>query len=436
MSEKIYDTSQEQEKIILVGVATADGDDTQQSLEELEELGQTAGAVTVAKVIQNRERMHPGTYIGKGKIDEVAELVWEHDADTVVCDDELSPAQLRNLSDALNVKVIDRTVMILDIFAKHASTNEGKLQVELAQLRYRSSHLIGGRSELSRLGGGIGTRGPGEQKLEMDRRLIKNRISILKRELTQVQRTRELTRKKRQETSTPVVAIVGYTNAGKSTLLNYLTGAGVLSENKLFATLDPTTRKLAKENFSKEENASESREEMLFTDTVGFIRKLPHHLIQAFRSTLEEAKYADVILHVVDCSNPDMDAQMYTVYETLRKLEIGDKKVVTAFNKIDLVEEPQVLKDLNADKTARISAKTGDGVEEMLQMLSEVLKENKVLLEKVFSYNEAAQINTIRKVGQVLEEEYQNEGIFVKAYLPKEYEYLFGKKEKEKEPWE
>ncbi len=436
MSEKIYDTAKEQEKIILVGVATAEGDDIEQSLEELEELGQTAGAVTVAKVIQNRDRMHPGTYIGKGKIEEVAELVQQYDADTVVCDDELSPAQLRNLSDALQVKVIDRTVMILDIFAKHASTNEGKLQVELAQLRYRSSHLIGGRSELSRLGGGIGTRGPGEQKLEMDRRLIKNRISILKRELTEVQRTRELTRKKRQEVSTPVVAIVGYTNAGKSTLLNYLTGAGVLSENKLFATLDPTTRKLAKENFSKEDSSSESREEMLFTDTVGFIRKLPHHLIQAFRSTLEEAKYADVILHVVDCSNPDMDAQMYTVYETLRKLEIGDKKVVTAFNKIDLVDEPQVLKDLNADKTARISAKTGDGVEEMLQMLSEVLKENKLLLEKVFSYNDASVINTVRKVGQIIEEEYQNEGIYVKAYLPKEYEYLFVKKEKAKEPWE
>lgn len=436
MSEMIYETSEEQEKIILVGVATADGDDTRQSMEELEELGQTAGARTVAMVIQNRERIHPGTYIGKGKIEEVRELVQKYEADSVVCDDELSPAQLRNLSEALDVKVIDRTVMILDIFAKHASTNEGKLQVELAQLRYRSSHLVGGRSGLSRLGGGIGTRGPGEQKLEMDRRLIKDRISILKKDLLQVQRTRELTRKKRQENSVPVVAIVGYTNAGKSTLLNYLTGAGVLSENKLFATLDPTTRKLSKENFSKEESAFDCREEMLFTDTVGFIRKLPHHLIQAFRSTLEEAKYADVILHVVDCSNPDMDAQMYTVYETLRKLEIGDKKVVTAFNKIDRLEEGQVLKDLKADRTARISAKTGEGVEEMLQMLSEVLKENQILLEKVFPYDQAAQVNTVRKYGQVLEEDYRNEGIYVKAYIPGEYEYLFIPKEKKKEPWE
>ena len=435
MNTKMFDTKQEQEKIILVGVATADGDDTKQSLEELEELGQTAGAVTVAMVIQNRERVHPGTYIGKGKIDEVAQLVHQYQADTVVCDDELSPAQLRNLTEALDVKVIDRTVLILDIFAKHASTNEGKLQVELAQLRYRSSHLIGGRSELSRLGGGIGTRGPGEQKLEIDRRLIRDRISFLKKELQQVQRTRELTRKKRQENPVPVVAIVGYTNAGKSTLLNYLTGAGVLSEDKLFATLDPTTRKLSQENLSQEEGEQKG-EEALFTDTVGFIRKLPHHLIQAFRSTLEEAKYADAILHVVDCSNPDMDAQMFTVYETLRKLEVGDKKIVTAFNKIDKVEEDRVLKDLRADRTARISAKTGEGVEEMLRMLFAVLNENKILLDKVFPYQEASQINVVRKYGQVLQEEYQNDGIYVKAYIPKEYEYLFVKKEKSKESWE
>ena len=411
----VYDTAQEQERILLVGVATGEGDDTKESLEELEELGQTAGAVTVAKVVQNRERMHPGTYIGKGKIEEVAQLVQQYHADTVVCDDELTPAQLRNLSAALSVKVIDRTVMILDIFAKHASTNEGKLQVELAQLRYRSSHLIGNREELSRLGGGIGTRGPGEQKLEIDRRLIKDRISILKKELLQVQRTRELTRKKRQENPVPVVAIVGYTNAGKSTLLNRLTGADVLSQDKLFATLDPTTRKCVLEN----------GEEILFTDTVGFIRKLPHHLIQAFRSTLEEAKYADLILHVVDCSNPDMDAQMYTVYETLHQLQVEDKKVITAFNKIDRVEEAAVLKDLHADRTVRISAKNGDGIEQMLSVVSEVLKESKTLLEKVFPYDKAAVVGTVRKYGQVLEEEYQNEGIYVKAYIPREYMYLF-----------
>lgn len=424
MADRLYDTEERQERIILVGVETAEGDDTRQSLEELEELGQTAGAVTVGMVIQKRERMHPGTYIGKGKIEEVAQLVRSRQADTVVCDDELSPAQLRNLSDALDVKVIDRTVMILDIFAKHATTNEGKLQVELAQLRYRSSHLIGERSELSRLGGGIGTRGPGEQKLEQDRRLIRNRISQLKKELEQVTRTRTLTRKKRQENSIPVVAIVGYTNAGKSTLLNYLTGAGVLSQDKLFATLDPTTRKLT----------TEEGEEFLLTDTVGFIRKLPHHLIQAFRSTLEEAKYADIILHVVDCSNPDMDAQMFTVYETLHRLGVGDKKIITAFNKIDLSDGADVLKDLKADRTVRISAKMGDGIPDLIEAISKTAREGKLVVEKTFSYAEAAGISTVRGIGKILEEDYRNEGIYIKAEIPAEYEYLFVDK-KPKEEW-
>lgn len=419
----MIETKERQERIILAGVETAEGDDTRESLEELEELGQTAGAITVGMVIQKRERMHPGTYIGKGKIEEVAELVRQLDADTVVCDDELSPAQLRNLSDALGVKVIDRTVMILDIFARHAVTNEGKIQVELAQLRYRSSHLIGERTELSRLGGGIGTRGPGEQKLEQDRRLIRNRISQLKKELDQVTRTRLLMRKKRQENAIPVIAIVGYTNAGKSTLLNYLTGAGVLSQDQLFATLDPTTRKLE----------TQEGEEFLFTDTVGFIRKLPHHLIQAFRSTLEEAKYADIILHVVDCSNPDMDAQMFTVYETLQRLEVGDKKVITAFNKIDLREESGVLKDLKADETVRISAKTGEGIDELLCVISQVAREGKIVVEKTFPYAEGSVINQIRNIGKILEEDYRNEGIYIKAEIPREYEYMFGVKKKQEE---
>lgn len=425
----MFETEEQQERIVLVGVATDDGDDTEQSLEELEELGQTAGAVTVAKVIQNRERMHPGTYIGKGKIEEVRELVRELHADAVVCDDELSPAQYHNLQDALEVKVIDRTVMILDIFAARASTSEGKLQVELAQLRYRASHLIGGRSELSRLGGGIGTRGPGEQKLEMDRRLIKERITLVKRELEQVQRTRKLTRKKRQMNPAPVVAIVGYTNAGKSTLLNHLTGAGVLSEDKLFATLDPTTRKLVRED----------GEEILFTDTVGFIRKLPHHLIQAFRSTLEEAKYADMILHVVDSVNPDLDAQMHTVYDTLERLQIGDKKIVTAFNKCDLLgemaeeETPPILKDLRADRTVRISAKFGQGIEEMLDAVCDVLKEGHVMVEQTLEYADGSKINLLRKYGQLLEEDYRSEGIYVKALIPREYLYLFVKEEPSEE---
>ena len=426
---KVYDTAKEKERVILVAVDLSENSDSTTvdiSLDELEELAETAGAVTVGRVVQKRDAFHPGTYIGKGKMEELRDLVWQQQADTIVCDDELSPAQYHNLQDALEIKVIDRTVMILDIFAKRASTSEGKLQVELAQLRYRASHLIGGRSELSRLGGGIGTRGPGEQKLEMDRRLIKERITQVRKELEQVKRTRELTRKKRQENPVPVVAIVGYTNAGKSTLLNHLTGAGVLSEDKLFATLDPTTRKLVREN----------GEEILFTDTVGFIRKLPHHLIQAFRSTLEEAKYADIILHVVDGSNEDMDAQMFTVYETLRKLEVGDKKIVTAFNKIDICDSENTLKDLVADRTVKISAKTGDGIENMLDVISEVIAEGKKLLDKVFGYDEASVVASVRKYGQIVEEEYRNEGIYIKALIPKEYMYLFVKEEKKKEAWE
>lgn len=415
LETKTFDTAEKKEKIILVAVATSDGDDTEQSLIELEELGQTAGAETVAKVIQNREKLHPATYIGKGKIEEVKKLICSTKADTVVCDDELSPAQYYNLEEALDIKVIDRTIMILDIFAKRASTSEGKLQVELAQLRYRASHLTGGRSELSRLGGGIGTRGPGEQKLEMDRRLIKERITQVRKELEHIKHVRELTRKKRQENPVPVVAIVGYTNAGKSTLLNKLTGAGVLSEDKLFATLDPVTRRLE----------LESGGEILFTDTVGFIRKLPHHLIQAFRGTLEEAKYADVILHIADCSNPDMDAQMCTVYDTLEKLGIGDKKIVTAFNKIDLADENIQLKDLKADKTVKISAKNGTGLDILIDTLTEVLKEGKKIIEKIFPYSEASKINEIHKVGQIMKEEYESDGIYIKAEIPAEYSYMF-----------
>lgn len=407
---ELYDLSEIQERVILVGVAVNEYDDTAESLEELEELSKTAGAVTVAKVIQNRDSIHPGTYIGKGKIDEVRMLIDETNASGIVCDDELSPAQIRNLEDALQTKVIDRTVMILDIFASRAITREGKIQVELAQLRYRSSRLIGLGNSLSRLGGGIGTRGPGEKKLEVDRRLIKDRISQLKKELEQVKTTRETLRVKRSKNPIPVVAIVGYTNAGKSTLLNTLTQAGVLEEDKLFATLDPTTRNLE----------LESGQQILLTDTVGFIRKLPHHLIEAFRSTLEEAKYADIILHVVDISNPQYDLQMHIVYETLERLGVKDKTVITAFNKIDQLEEEMVVKDLKADKTVRISAKKQIGLSNLLDEIEAVLREQKMLVEKVFSYQEAGKIQAVRKYGQLLEEEYREEGIYVKAYVPKE----------------
>lgn len=408
--QEMYSTEEKPEEIILVAVQLQDGDDTEQSLKELEELGQTAGAVTVGKIVQNRERMDSATYIGKGKIEEVKELLYETGAATVVCDDELSPAQMANLQEALDVKVIDRTIMILDIFAARASTSEGKLQVELAQLRYQASRLVGLRRSLSRLGGGIGTRGPGEKKLEMDRRLIKERIHQLKRELDQVVQNRTTNRKKRERNSVPVVAIVGYTNAGKSTLLNRLTDAGVLEEDKLFATLDPTTREIT----------LKSGQSILLTDTVGFIRKLPHHLIQAFRSTLEEAKYADIILHVVDCSNSDYEAHMHIVYETLRKLGIEDKKVITAFNKQDKLMEDVELRDFAADRTLRISAKYRQGLDALTDTIEELLREEKILMEKVFDYSEAGKIQQIRTTGQLLREEYTPGGILVEAYVPKD----------------
>jgi len=399
-----------EERVILVAVSTEDENDTRASLNELEELVKTAGAVTVDKIIQNRERIHPGTYLGKGKIEEIKDRIWELDATGIVCDDELSPAQLRNLEEALDTKIMDRTMVILDIFASRATTREGKIQVELAQLKYRSARLVGLRSSLSRLGGGIGTRGPGEKKLEMDRRLIHDRIGMLKADLEDVKRHREVVRQQRDKNHVPTAAIVGYTNAGKSTLLNRLTDAGILAEDKLFATLDPTTRNLS----------LPGGQQILLTDTVGFIRKLPHHLIEAFKSTLEEAKYSDIILHVVDCSNPQMDMQMYVVYETLRELGVCDKVMVTVFNKIDAAESDVILRDVSSDHQVRISAKTGEGLDELSNLLETILRNQKVYLEKVYSYKEAGKIQLIRKYGQLLKEEYQEDGILVNAYVPSE----------------
>lgn len=405
----MIDNREAEERVILVAVRKSDRENTEQSLDELCELASTAGAVTVARVIQNLDNFNPATYIGKGKIDEIKELIIEYDATGIICDDELSPAQMNNLSDALEIKIMDRTLLILDIFAARANTNEGKIQVELAQLRYRSSRLSGLGNALSRLGGGIGTRGPGETKLEMDRRIIHERIGQLKHELEAVVTHRELTRSQRSRSNIPVVAIVGYTNAGKSTLLNTLTGAGILAENKLFATLDPTTRGLE----------LESGQQILLTDTVGFISKLPHHLVEAFKSTLEEAVYADIILHVVDASNHAMDSQMYVVYDTLEKLGAGDKPIITAFNKIEIAGN-KVLKDFKADKTVNISALHGDGLTELKDTIEEVLRESKIYIEKTYSYTEASKISLIRKYGQLISEEYVAEGIEVKAYVPTE----------------
>ena len=406
---EFFENNEMEERVILVGVSSQDGDDTEDSLDELEELVKTAGAVTVGRVIQNRQTIHPGLYIGSGKVEELLdEIAWTN-ATGIVCDDELSPAQLRNLSDTLNVKVMDRTLIILDIFAARASTSEGKIQVELAQLRYRMSRLSGIGKSMSRLGGGIGTRGPGEKKLEVDRRLIASRISQLKRELEEVKRHREVNRVARQRNHVPVAAIVGYTNAGKSTLLNALTGAGILAEDKLFATLDPTTRVMDLDD----------GQQILLTDTVGFIRKLPHHLVEAFKSTLEEAKYADYIIHVVDASNPQAELQMHTVYETLRELGATGKKIITLLNKQDQVQGESLL-DFRADYTVKCSARTGEGLEELKDVLAKLLAESQIYLEELYTYKEAGKIQIIREYGSLLSEEYREDGIFVKARVPAE----------------
>ena len=399
-----------EEKVILVGVSEQDGDDAEDSVAELAELVKTAGATVVGTMIQKRELIHPGTYIGSGKVAELKLLVEELGATGIVCDDELSPAQLRNLEDMLDTKVMDRTLIILDIFAARATTSEGKIQVELAQLKYRLSRLTGLGRSMSRLGGGIGTRGPGEKKLEIDRRLIKDRIAQLNRELKEVRQHRDITRAQREKNQVPVAAIVGYTNAGKSTLINTLTNAGVLEEDKLFATLDPTTRVLE----------LSGRQQILVTDTVGFIRKLPHHLIEAFKSTLEEAKYADMILHVVDASNPQMDEHMQVVYDTLRQLGVSDKKMITLFNKQDLCTDKEQLRDFQADHVLQISAKNGQGLEELKELLADVLREGQIYIERLVPYDQAGSIARIRKYGQVVQEEFLAEGISVKAYVPME----------------
>ncbi len=405
----MFDNDEIIEKVILFAADTENGDNINDNLDELEELVKTAGAVVVGRMIQKKEHIDNATYLGSGKVLELADMVVSLGATGVICDDELSPMQLTNLERSLDTKIMDRTMVILDIFASRANTREGKIQVELAQLKYRSSRLIGMRSSLSRLGGGIGTRGPGEKKLEIDRRVIRDRISQLSKELSDVKQHREVMRKQRMEGNLPIVSIVGYTNAGKSTLLNHLTHAGVLEEDKLFATLDPTSRNYKLAN----------GQEIIITDTVGFIKKLPHHLINAFRSTLEEAKYADIILHVVDASNIHADTQILTVYDTLKGLGVTDKPVITAFNKIDKLDEMPILKDLSADYTVNISAKKEIGFDNLSDILGEVINKSRSYIEKVIPYTDAGLLNRIHKSGTILEEEYREDGIYIKAYIDK-----------------
>ncbi len=405
----MYELKEAEEKVILVGVQLNENEPAEESLDELGELAKTAGAEVVGRMIQSREYIHPATYIGKGKITELKELLWETDATGIICDDELTSVQLKNLEQELGCKIIDRTLLILDIFAARAVSSEGKIQVELAQLKYRASRLIGLGNSLSRLGGGIGTRGPGEKKLEMDRRLIRERISRLKKELREVEQHRELIRTQRKDSNLKVAALVGYTSAGKSSLENALTGAGILEDAMLFSTLDTTTRALE----------LEGKQQVLLTDTVGFIRKLPHHLIEAFKSTLEEAKYADIIIHVVDASNPQMDTQMYVVYDTLRQLGVEGKPIITLFNKQDKLEAPQMFRDLHADYTFAVSAKTGQGLDELKGALLDIIRQDQIYVERLYDFSEAGKIQLIRKHGQLLEEKYVAEGIAVKAYVPK-----------------
>lgn len=410
----MYNMDDIRERVILVGVDTEGVETAERSLDELAELAATAGAEVTGRLIQTRECVHPATYIGRGKLIELKELLWETEATGIICDDELSSTQLGNLEEELDCKVLDRTLLILDIFAARAVSGEGKIQVELAQLRYRASRLSGLGRSLSRLGGGIGTRGPGEKKLEMDRRLIRERISRLKKELADVERHRELLRSQRNQSGMKVAALVGYTSAGKSSIENALTNAGILEDAMLFSTLDTTTRALQ----------LDGTQEILLTDTVGFIRKLPHHLIEAFKSTLEEAKYADIIIHVVDVSNPRMDEQMYVVYDTLRQMGAEGKPVITLFNKQDRLEKEESHKDFQADYSIATSAKTGQGLDELKVALLEIIRRDQIYVERLYPFADAGKIQMIRSKGQLLSEEYLPEGIQIKAYVPQD---VYGK---------
>ena len=407
----LYDTKEIIEKVILVAVENEKNKgniDIDISLDELEELVKTAGAVSVGRITQKREGIHSGHYVGKGKVEEIKIMIQALDATGVVCDDELSPAQINNLQEMLGIKIMDRTMVILDIFANRATSKEGKIQVELAQLKYRLSRLAGIGKSMSRLGGGIGTKGPGEKKLETDRRHINSRINELKAELENIKGHRELLRSKRKKTGMPVVSIVGYTNAGKSTLLNTLTDAGILAEDKLFATLDTTTRNLTLPGGST----------VLITDTVGFISKLPHHLIQAFRATLEELRYCDILLHVVDASNENRTEQMSIVYKTLKDLECENIPIITAFNKMD---NDNILFPLPNDEhsicSVKIFAKNLDMSKVVLEKIEEIINSFKKKEKYLVPYSMGQLINLIHTKCEVISEEHVEKGVLVEAFV-------------------
>jgi len=400
-----YDMKELEERVILVGVQESFSEDVEESLDELAELCETAGALVVGRVIQNREKIHPGTYVGKGKIEEIALLMEELGATGIVCDDELSPAQLNNLEKELDCKVMDRTLIILDIFAARANTSEGNIQVELAQLKYMLPRLTGKGIAMSRLGGGIGTRGPGETKLETDRRHIRRRIESLKEELSDLEKHRQMLRSRRKKDGVITCAIVGYTNAGKSTLMNCLTDAGVLAQDKLFATLDPTSRALK----------LPSGVTVMMIDTVGLVRRLPHHLVEAFRSTLEEAAQSDIILNVCDASSDEARTHMQVTTDLLESLGCGDTPIITVLNKCDLLDETMLAQDFKA--CVRISAKNGTGIDELLNAIENNLPVRMKRVKILLPFSQAGLANEIRNKGTLIYEEYVAEGLSVEAVV-------------------
>lgn len=400
----MFETEQNKPKIIIVAVDTGEYD-VENSLDELSELVDTAGGEVIARVVQKRPSFDSATCIGSGRLEELAELCSMNEADQIIFDSELTATQIRNIEDACNTHTIDRTMLILDIFAQRATTREGKLQVELAQNKYRLPRLAGMGIKLSRLGGGIGTRGPGETKLETDKRHIRNRIQTLSDELKEIEKRRSFARQRRKKDNTLVCAIVGYTNVGKSTLLNALTDAGVLAENKLFATLETTSRSI---------ELPDGRSVMI-VDTVGLIRRLPHHLVEAFKSTLEEAANADVIIHVCDASSENCEEQAKVTLELLRELGCEGIPVVTVLNKCDLV--PYIDMIGNEDGTVKISAKHGQGFNELLNAVSKALTPTASRMKLLLPYDCAGMVNKILVDGKVFSQEYKENGIEVDALV-------------------
>lgn len=400
---------QQAEKAFLVGIEGGLRWDVEDSLRELAQLAETAGAIVEGWTSQKRDKPDAAFFVGRGKVDELALICQSKAIDLLIFDDELTPAQQRNLEEALGKKIIDRTGLILDIFAQRARSHEGKLQVELAQLRYMLPRLVGQGLVLSRLGGGIGTRGPGETKLEADKRRLRSRISDIQQEISHVEKHRELQRRGRKKTAYPSIALVGYTNAGKSTLMNRLTSAGVLAEDKLFATLDPTTRciRLPK------------GQDVFLSDTVGFIQKLPHQLIAAFKATLEEVLQADVLVHVLDISHPKVQEQNTAVYQVLQELKADTKETVTVYNKMDQIDNPSfVERVLRNENTVAVSALTGAGIDTLLAMIEQVLNKRKTDMLLLIPYEQSGTLSSLYECATVHSVDYQEQGIKVSAAIP------------------